>query len=317
MVTRRAGDLVRAAQPTDRMATTMSAPRPARLDVGIVGVGRVGSALGAALARAGHRIVAATAVSAPSLRRAQDRLPGAAILPADDVVAMGALVVLAVPDDVLPELVAGLAATGAWRPGQFVVHTSGAHGIAVLEPAAAAGSLVLALHPAMTFTGRDEDIDRLDGAPFGVTAPPALRPVAEALVVEMGGEPFWVAEQARTAYHAALCLGANHLVTLVADALELLGAAGVEAPARAIAPLLGAALDNTLRLGDAALTGPVSRGDAHTVAGHLRAIDDRVPALRAPYVAMAARTAQRAQAAGRIDAVQAAAIRAVIQKGSQ
>lgn len=294
----------------------MSAPRPARLDVGVVGVGRVGSALGAALARAGHRIVAATAVSAPSLRRAQDRLPGAVICPADEVVAMSALVLLAVPDDVLPELVAGLAATGAWRPGQFVVHTSGAHGIDVLAPAAAAGALVLALHPVMTFTGRDEDIERLDGAPFGVSAQARLRPVAEALVVEMGGEPFWVAEDARSAYHAALCLGANHLVTLVADAMQLLGAAGVEAPARVLAPLLGAALDNTLRLGDAALTGPVSRGDAGTIASHLQAIDERVPQLRPPYVAMADRTAQRAEAAGRIDADQAAAIRAVLQEGS-
>jgi predicted short-subunit dehydrogenase-like oxidoreductase (DUF2520 family) len=292
-----------------------AAARPARLDVGIVGVGRVGSALGAALSRAGHRVVAATAVSAASQRRAQQRLAGAAILPADEVVAMGALVLLAVPDDVLPGLVAGLGATGAWRPGQFVVHTSGAHGLAVLEPAAAAGAVPLALHPAMTFTGRDEDVARLDGAPFGVTAPPDLRPVAEALVVEMGGEPFWVPEASRPAYHAALSMGANHLVTLVADALALLGAAGVDDPARVLAPLLGAALDNTLRLGDAALTGPVSRGDARTVAGHLAAIDQRLPAVRAPYAAMARRTAERAEAAGRIDADQARAVRAALEGG--
>lgn len=295
----------------------MSDPRPARLDVGIVGVGRVGSALGAALTRAGHRVVAASAVSSQSRRRAQDRLPGAAIVPADEVVAMSALVLLAVPDDVLPGLVGGLASAGAWRPGQFVAHTSGAHGLAVLAPAAAAGSMALALHPAMTFTGRDEDIARLDGAPFGITAEPLCRPVAEALVVEMGGEPFWVGEQARAAYHAALSMGSNHLVTLVSDALDLLGAAGVEAPSRVLAPLLGAALDNTLRLGDAALTGPVSRGDASTVARHLLAIDDRAPELRAPYVALAARTAQRAQSAGRIDAAQAAGIRAALEEAPQ
>lgn len=295
----------------------MTAARPARLDVGIVGVGRVGSALGAALTRAGHRVVAASAVSTVSLRRAAERIPGAAILPADEVVAMSALVVLAVPDDVLAGLVDGLAATGAWRAGQFVVHTSGAHGLGVLAPAAAAGALVLALHPAMTFTGRDEDVARLDGAPFGVTAQPELRPVAEALVVEMGGEPFWVSEDARTAYHAALSMGANHLVTLVADALELLESAGVETPARVLAPLLGAALDNALRLGDGALTGPVSRGDALTVARHLVAIDDRVPQLRPPYAAMAGRTAERAEASGRIDSRQAAAVRAALEEEPQ
>ena len=72
----------------------------------------------------------------------------------------------------------------------------------------------------MTFTGRPEDLDRLEGASFGVTASDELRPVAEALVVELGGEPIWVPESARPLYHAALTMGANYLVTLVNDATE-------------------------------------------------------------------------------------------------
>lgn len=289
-----------------------SGPTPPRLDVGVIGVGRVGSVLGAALARAGHRVVAAAAVSRDSTSRARRMLPDAVLRPADEVAEASDLVLLAVPDDVLPGLVNGLRAAGSWRPGQFVVHTSGAHGIGVLEPAAAAGALPLALHPAMTFAGRPEDLDRLGGAPFGVTADPLLRPVAETLVVQIGGEPIWIAEDARPAYHAALTMGANHLVTLVADARELLAAAGVGEPSRLLAPLLGAALDNALRLGDAALTGPVSRGDAQTVAAHLDAIAQRAPELRAPYRAMALRTCERALAAGRIDAVAAEALAAVL-----
>src|SRR5690349_5086111 len=238
--------------------------RPARLRVGILGAGRVGSALGAALQRAGHPVVAVTAVSAQTRTRVERLLPSAEIRPADEVVEAAELVLVAVPDDALRPLVAGLAQTGAWRAGQLAAHTSGAHGIDVLDPAAARGVLALALHPAMTFAGRPEDVDRLVGASFGVTAPDELRPVAESLVLEMGGEPVWVPERARPLYHAALTVGSNHLVTLVNDAVSLLGDAGVAEPARLLAPLLSAALDNTLRLGDAALTGPVSRGDTAT-----------------------------------------------------
>ncbi|MDT4960503.1 MAG: hypothetical protein QOF87_150 [Pseudonocardiales bacterium] len=286
----------------------MSTARPARLRVGVVGVGRVGTALGAALARAGHPVVAASGVSAESRRRAERFLPGVPIMPPDEVVAEADFVLLAVPDDALRSLVAGLAATGAWQEGQLVAHTSGAQGISVLDPAAARGVLPLALHPVMTFTGRAEDVERIAGATFGVTAPEELRPVAESLVVEMGGEPVWVPELARPLYHAALTIGSNHLVTLVNDALGVLDIAGVEQPARLLAPLLSAALDNVLRLGDAALTGPVSRGDVATLATHLDTIAAQAPDVLPSYLAMARRTAQRAHATGRLTDSQLAAV---------
>jgi len=286
--------------------------RAARLDVGVIGTGRVGSVVGAALARASHAVVAATGVSQESVRRAERLLPGVPLLPADEVVARAELVLLAVPDDELAPLVAGLAETGAWRPGQLVAHTSGAHGIAVLEPATRAGALPLALHPAMTFAGRPEDVHRLVGITFGITAPPHYRPVAEALVLEMGGEPVWIAEEARPLYHAALVVGANHLVTLVNDAADLLRRAGVERPAAVLGPLLGAALDNALRSGDAALTGPVARGDAGTLARHLRTLSAHAPDSVAAYIAMARLTADRALASGQLRSSQAGQLLGVL-----
>jgi len=287
-------------------------PRPARLRVGIVGVGRVGSTLGAALARAGHEIVAASGVSVESRRRAERLLPGVPLLPADEAVAAADFVVLAVPDDVLRGLVTGLAETGAWRGGQIAAHTSGAQGIGVLDAAAARGVLPLALHPVMTFAGRPEDVDRLAGATWGVTALPELRPVAESLVLEMGGEPVWVPEPARPLYHASLTVASNHLVTLVNDALGLLTGAGVAEPARLVAPLLTASLDNVLRLGDAALTGPVSRGDVATLATHVDTLARSAPDALPSYLAMARRTAERALAAGRLTEAQAAAVLEVL-----
>jgi predicted short-subunit dehydrogenase-like oxidoreductase (DUF2520 family) len=261
--------------------------------------------LGAALARAGHEVVAVSAISRESVRRAERLLPAAPIRAPHEVVDVSDFVLLAVPDDTLRPLVSGLAATDAWRAGQLAAHTSGAVGIGALDPAAARGVLPLALHPVMTFTGRPEDVDKLSGATFGVTAPEELRPVAEALVVELGAEPVWVPELARPLYHAALTVGANHLVTIVNDAVDLLARSGVEQPARLLAPLLSAALDNALRLGDVALTGPVSRGDVATVRTHLATLAQDAPETVASYIAMARRTAERARSAGRLSAEQA------------
>ncbi|MDQ1646857.1 MAG: hypothetical protein QOJ50_3041 [Cryptosporangiaceae bacterium] len=281
-------------------ASQRPADRPGRLSVGIIGAGRVGSTLGAALTRAGHHVVAASGVSAASQARAARRLPGVPLLPADEVVQAADLVLLAVPDDALAQLTEGIAEIGGWRAGQLVAHVSGAHGIGVLDPATRSGALPLALHPAMTFTGRDEDLDRILGVSYGVTAPDVLRPVAEALVLEMGGEPVWIPEQLRPLYHAALVVGANYLVTIINEAADLLAKAGVENPGVVLAPLVGAALDNALRSGDAALTGPVVRGDAGTVARHLDTLREHAPESVAAYVAMARRTADRALASGRL-----------------
>ena len=273
-------------------------PHPARLKIGVVGTGRVGSVLGAALARAGHTVVAASAVSEASVARAHSRLPGVPLADPREVAARAELVLLTVPDDALPGLVAGLAATGAELAGRLLVHTSGRYGTGVLEPAARLGALPLALHPVMTFTGRPDDLARLEGVCFGVTAPDRLRLVAEALVIEMGGEPVPIREEDRGLYHAALAGAANHLVALIAEAEDLLRTAGVGDPARMLSPLVYAALDNALRLGDAGLTGPVARGDADTVARHVEVLAAASPQALAAYLAMARLTAGRALAAG-------------------
>ena len=291
------------------------ADRPARLAVGVVSAGRVGAVLGAALSGAGHLVVAASAVSQASLRRAAALLPDVPVLPPDDVVRRADLVLLAVPDDVLPAMVSGLAATRAFRAGQIVVHTCGARGVEVLEPATAAGVLPLALHPAMTFTGRSEDLARLRAACVGVTvADQTGWNVGEALVLEMGAEPVRVPPQGRSLYHAALAHGANHLATLVRDAVDALEQAGVVPAERLLGPLLEAALDNTLRHGDRALTGPVARGDVDTVRLHLRVLAAATPDLLASYRAQANRTVHRAEAAGLLPPDAAAEIRQALEE---
>jgi predicted short-subunit dehydrogenase-like oxidoreductase (DUF2520 family) len=268
--------------------------------------------MGAALERAEHVVVACSAVSRASRQRAARWLPDTAVLPVDEVAARAELLLIAVPDAELAGLVNGLAATGAVRANTIVVHTSGANGIGVLAPLAEQGCITLAIHPAMTFAGTDEDLDRLRGTCFGITAGDEIGyAIAQSLVLEIGGEPFRVREDARTLYHAALAHASNHVVTVVLDAIEALRAAlwgqellGQETVGdnpggiaeRIVGPLARASLENALARGQAALTGPVARGDAAAVAGHLGALAEVNPDLAQAYRTNSWRTAQRAHA---------------------
>lgn len=289
-----------------------------RLGVGVVGAGRVGAVLGSALRAVGHPVIGVSAVSEASRERAETLLPGVPVLEVPEVVRRAELVLLAVPDDALPELVEGLAATGAWQPGQIVAHTAGRFGTAVLDPARAKGVIPVALHPAMTFTGTSLDLSRLEGCTFAVTAPTPVLPIGQALVVEMGGEPVVIEEAARPLYHAALAHGANHLVVLVAQAGDALRAAGVTDPGAVLRPLLDAALDGALRAESAGgaiatLTGPVRRGDAGTVRDHLAELTDLAARTGAAdvldsYSALARAATARALSADLIRSVQVEAL---------
>ncbi|MGC0249271.1 pantoate--beta-alanine ligase [Pseudactinotalea sp. Z1748] len=291
--------------------------RPGRLGVGVVGAGRVGAVLGSALRAAGHAVVGLSASSTASRDRAEAMLPGVPVLGVEEVVERSELVLLTVPDDVLADLVSGLATLERFVPGQLVVHTAGRYGTDVLAPAMQRGAIPLAIHPAMTFTGTSMDLSRLVGAPFAVTAPGPVLPIAQALVVEMGGEPVALPETSRALYHAALAHGANHLVTLTAQAIRVLGAAGIEDGGAMLRPLLSAALDGALRAGDGALTGPVARGDGGTVAEHLETLarldaEGTSADVLPTYRTLARATTQRALATGRIRTDQAQALMDVL-----
>jgi predicted short-subunit dehydrogenase-like oxidoreductase (DUF2520 family) len=282
---------------------TGSGEHPARLRIGVIGPGRAGTALARALARAGHRVVAAHAISENSIQRVRDNFRHARLALPEQVVEEADLVLLTVPDDDLPGLVRGLAETGAPLAGRMLVHASGQFGVRVLDPAMRQGALPMALHPVMTFAGREDDVDRIKGTCFGVTAPEPLRAVAEVLVIEMGGEPVIIEEESRPLYHAALELAANQVAAVIAESADLLGqsVAGQSAAvplARMLGPLVAAAVDNAVRLGDAALTGPVVRGDAQSVATDVAALAAASPGALRAYLTLARLTADRALAAG-------------------
>jgi predicted short-subunit dehydrogenase-like oxidoreductase (DUF2520 family) len=221
--------------------------RSGRLGIGIVGAGRVGPVLGAALAGAGHALVGVAAISAESRERADAILPGVPILAIPELIERSELVILAVPQNELASLVEGLAATGSWQPGQLVLHTAPGLGIGVLAPALAAGAIPLAVHPAMQFTGSSVDIARLVGTWFAVTAPAPVLPIGQALVVEMGGEPVVVAEKDRAAYAEAIETATTFSSSIVDQATGILSSIGVDSPGLVLGPLVRSAVENALQ----------------------------------------------------------------------
>jgi predicted short-subunit dehydrogenase-like oxidoreductase (DUF2520 family) len=242
----------------------------------LVGRGRVGSSLAAALGAAG---VAAEAVGRDGL---------------EDACAEAEAVLLCVPDGEIPAA-AGAVARAAPRL-RLIGHTSGATPLTAL--AAGPGVAAFSLHPLQTVPGPETD---LTGAPAAIAGSDReAEELARALAERCGMVPFAVPEEGRAAYHAAAAIASNFLVVLGASAEELLAAADVEGGRELLAPLVLRTAANWAEHGNAALTGPIARGDEATVAAHLDAIAATAPELEALYRALAERTREiAATGAGR------------------
>lgn len=258
---------------------------------GIIGAGRVAKAL--ALALAPHSIA-----PPPLWRRSSDTARAAAdlcaLLGSCDVIA------IAVSDDALAEVVDAIASKLPAGRAPFIFHVSGRSGAAILEPLRAAGARTAAIHPAMTFTGHPEsEVRRMADARFAITGSTAeASEQAKRIVALLGGVAVEIAEDRRALYHAALCHASNHLVTLVAGASAALSDAGVDDPAALLAPLVRAALENSLDHGFAGLSGPLLRGDDRTISDHLDALAAHSPQLLPAYRAMARATLDELQRSG-------------------
>lgn len=292
---------------------------PTLRSVGLVGPGRAGTVVGAALVLAGHRVTGWAGrdpVSAAGLVRIAHLLPGVARLGLADLVGGSEVVLLAVPDAAvagMAEAIAGLPASA--RAGTAFWHLSGASGIRTLAPLRdSAGSELLALHPAMTFTGTTADLPRLAGVTWACTYDERSSTLAHSLVHDLGGRPVDLDERDRPRYHAALSHASNFLAVLQVQAADLLRSVGVADPAAMLGPLVRSALANALMAGPA-YTGPISRGDAATIQAHLAAFDD--PDTRLTYAALSTATLHRLEAAGALDEAASRAVADVLAGPSE
>lgn len=266
---------------------------PGFRQIGIIGAGRVAQAL--ALALAPHSL-------APPLlwNRTPERAHAAAArigrvavaAHSEELMRMCDAIAIAVSDDALESVAADIAPLLPSTFTPIVFHVSGRSGTAILEPLRMAGAMTAAIHPAMTFTGNpQEEVERMVGARFAITGSTTQAiEQARRIVALLNGVAVEIAEERRALYHAALCHASNHLVTLIAGASDALADAGVDDPAGLLAPLVRAALDNSLEHGFAGLSGPLLRGDDRTVGDHIDALGAYSPHLLPAYRAMAIAT---------------------------
>ncbi len=269
--------------------------------LGLVGAGRAGQALGLSLAPHCAKPPLFHDLVEAQLERAVAAVSGAeATREIGQLARTCDLIAIAVSDDAITGAVGALGPDLPFGNPPFVFHVSGRCGAGVLEPLHALGAAVAAIHPVMTFVGDPKiEAERMQGAPFAVTAPDdRSRALALKVVEAAGGRAFVVDESSRALYHAALCHAANHLVTLISGGASMLRAAGVERPSDVLKPLVQAALENALKGGMQALSGPLLRGDAQTIENHLVALERSAPEILPDYIAMARGTLRGLEAAG-------------------
>ena len=255
----------------------------------LVGPGRAGVSVCRALAEAGAEVAAIVGGGPASAAKAREELGPAPRLSLETALLPGVVVVVAVPDDRLPAVAALL--DGPSSAKTLVLHLAGAAGREALAPLAARGIRTAAWHPLRAFAACDAGRGGFAGAAVAVEAEDADRPRLLALAELAGGRPFALLGARRDLYHAAAAIAGNAPLAL----LDIAERAFVDAGAppglarSALLALCRGALDNVERLGpSAALTGPVVRGDAATIAKHLTALGDRSPAERDLYAALCA-----------------------------
>lgn len=294
-----------------------------RKTVAVIGAGRLGGAFGLLLAEAGYRILAVTGRSRRSAAAAA-RFIGAGE-PLTDIVqaaADAAIVLITTPDRVIGEICVRLARNGGLRRGALVAHASGAQTRELLAPAREAGALGAVIHPLQSVPTREQGVVNIPGSYFRIEADPGALRCVRALVRALGGRelalPRWRSDPESVAlYHAGAVAASNYLVTLLDFAARHFEELGVDRQQalRALLPLVRGTLANIERLGiPQALTGPIARGDAPTIAGHVAALRGRAPELLELYRNLARQTLALAREQGGLTAQAAEALKSSISE---
>ena len=259
--------------------------------IGIVGTGRVARALGRLLVEAGQPVVAVAGRTAAHTQAAASFI-GRSVeaVGISDVPRRAGRVLIAVSDDAIESVAGELAAAG--MRGGAVLHTSGAHGPQLLQALSVAGVACGVLHPLQTVATADRGVAALRGATYGVGGDDEATRWAEQIVAIAGGTALRVPADGFASYHAGAVMAGNAVIAAVDAAVALMRAAGVDerAALRAVGPLCVTSARNASELGpEAALTGPIQRGDVRTIETHAAAL-----AACPPYVADLYRASARA-----------------------
>jgi predicted short-subunit dehydrogenase-like oxidoreductase (DUF2520 family) len=281
--------------------------------IGFIGAGRVSCALGVVFERAGWPVAAVASRDSQNAARFLGLVPVAHAVPTAAAITDDAdLIFVTVPDD----SIADVAASVRLYAGQAIVHTSGALGSEVLEPARAAGTQAGSFHPMVAFADQEVAVAALHGATVAVEGDPELVALLGRLATDIGAQPVRLPPTGKAAYHAAAVLAGGGIIGLLDGVAEVARGAGLdEAGALAIyLPLIRQALANAETMGiEKALTGPYVRGDVGTVREHLATLSRLAPGALDMYRATARRELDIAVHRGELDEERAAPLRRLLE----
>jgi len=280
--------------------------------IGIIGAGMTGTALAVRLWQRGYPVVAVSSRSVESARRLSSFVRGCSVCDsAQQVADLASVVFITTPDDVIPDIAAGI----RWRPGQIAVHCSGVHSIDILEPAARSGAHVCCLHPLQTFAGIEEAINNISGSTFALEGDEVGLAVASEMAQALEGNIILLKAGDKVKYHIAAVTLSNYLVALMKTSADLWQSFGIpqEEAVKALLPLLKGTVRNIERVGiPGCLTGPIARGDVETVRKHINALAADQPEKINIYRVMGLKTLEIALAKGRISLETADEIRVLL-----
>ncbi len=287
--------------------------------IAFIGLGKVGTAMAVLLCRAGYRLAALYDVSPEARERAASATGAPVAGGAADAASRGDIVFITTGDDRILAVCREIADGGGFRPGQTVVHMSGAGGLDLLEPAREAGAFRASIHPMQAFADSAMALENLPGSVFGVTADEPAREWAVRIVQNLGGTPFFVDGENKALYHAAACMASNYLVTLIRQVEAVYESIGMdrEDAVRAVWPLIGGTLRNIETMGTVrALTGPIVRGDTGTIEKHLAAFREKLPHLLETYRILGKQTVKLAREKGTLSLEQAKQLNSILSGGT-
>ncbi len=280
----------------------------------LIGPGRVGQAVTARLRGCGYPIAAVVGRDLQRTRAAAEFI-GAELMATTDIrrCASAQLILLAVGDDQIATVARKLFANAAPGSDCTIIHFSGLHPAQVMRTENCRSAL-LSLHPLQTFASAASGLERLPGSYCAIEGDATAYPLGRQIAADLGCNAFTIASSDKALYHAAACMAANFVTTLLDASAGLLAACGDGGIALAVMrPLVEAALNNTLEMGgEQALTGPIVRGDSTTVASHLDALKQRQPQLLDIYIQLASQTVELAQRSRRLDSERSASIKALL-----
>jgi predicted short-subunit dehydrogenase-like oxidoreductase (DUF2520 family) len=267
--------------------------------IGIIGVGKVGTAVGVLLKQAGYEIGFIADIDPERVKAAQRELggvtgekEGAARSKEVDIL------FITTPDRLINDVAAEISRKGGIRAGQIVVHMSGSLTSDILEPVRKYGAFAASLHPLQSFADFHQAKKNIPGSVFCLEGDePALAELKKMIGI-FGGEQLSIPKQQKVLYHAGAVVASNYLVTLLWASVLILKEIGMKEKTalRALLPLVEGTLNNVKALGvPAALTGPIARGDAPTISEHVDALKEKIPELLDFYRVMGKLTVEAAR----------------------